>query len=123
MTDALFASLDRLESLVDGSIAALEAGGHVDDAAMAEAKGRALLELSRHRVPADWSAAEPLGERVARLRGKLAREERLLSVRLRAAELVSELVAEALMAGEWDGTYGPHLVRTRRSPAGGEGAS
>jgi hypothetical protein len=122
MMTALDASLDRLESLVDGSIAALEGGGAVDDAAMAEAKGRALLELSRHRIPEDGTASDALGEKVTRLRNKLAREEKLLGVRLRAAELVSDLIAEALVADEWDGTYEPWPGKPRiagRRPEGG----
>ncbi|MCF3932495.1 flagellar protein FlgN [Acuticoccus sp. M5D2P5] len=108
MTQALATSLARLEALVDDCIAALETGGRVDDAGFAEAKGRALLQLSRFgAVPID-ALDDALSDQVSRLRHKLAREESLLKVRLQAAELVAELVADAVMADEWDGTYAPH---------------
>jgi len=105
------ASLGRLEILVDGAIAALRSGDFVDHGAMAEAKGRALLELSRHgRIPVG-EADVPFAAQVGRLRAKLAEEERLLSIRLKAAEMVAEVVAEAILAGEADGTYGPRPAR------------
>lgn len=118
------ASLARLEALVDGVIAALTAGRQVDHAEMAEAKGRALLELSRHTPPRDPD--EALAARVGRVRAKLAEEERLLAVRLRAAELVSDVVAEAIQQEDWDGTYGPQPafhapVRKDRASAEGGG--
>lgn len=106
MSHPAAASLTRLETLVDDAIGALRRGERVDHSAMAEAKGRALLELSRHgRLPA--AADEPFAAQVGRVRAKLAEEERLLAIRLKAAEMVAEVVAEAIVASEADGTYGP----------------
>lgn len=107
MSHPAAASLARLESLVDEAISALKSGQRVDHAAMADAKGRALLELSRHARKSGEAPDETLAARVGRLRAKLAEEERLLSVNLRAAEMVSSLVAEAILSSEADGTYGP----------------
>jgi VIT1/CCC1 family predicted Fe2+/Mn2+ transporter len=106
VTHPATASLARLEALVDDNLEALAAGAPIDHAAVSEAKGRALLELSRQRAPAA-AVDQDLAEQVGRLRGKLAEEQRLLAIRLRAAELVGEIVAEALLETESDGTYGP----------------
>ncbi|MBJ3778656.1 hypothetical protein [Acuticoccus mangrovi] len=117
MMQGLTTSLTRLETLIDGAIAALEDGGPLDDGGMADAKGRALLELSRYgRPPAELITPEQ-ARQIRRVREKLARESRLLGVRLEAAEVVSSIVAEAVMADEWDGTYGPRpaLQREKRS--------
>jgi hypothetical protein len=104
-------SLGRLEGLLDTTIAALEAREPIDDAAFADAKGRALLELSRLTPALKASDAAELAPALERVRVKLAREAALLQRRLAAAELVSEIIADAVMSGEWDGTYGPELVR------------
>ena len=108
------ASLARLEGLVDSAISALRAGAAVDHAAMADAKGRALLELTRGPQP-DGSIGEAADQtraaRIGRLRAKLAEEERLLGVQLKAAEMVSGIVSDAILASEADGTYGPRPPR------------
>lgn len=108
MSDPVRQALERLEAILDASIEGLMSGAKVDDAAIADAKGRALLELSR--LAATGSARTPADEHVAavaRVRDKLARERTLLGYRLDAAALVSRLVAEAVLAEDWDGTYGP----------------
>jgi len=101
------ASLSRLEQLIDSAIAQLSAGAPVDHATMADAKGRALLELTRSAQPADAILDETRAARIGRLRAKLAEEERLLGVQLKAAEMVSGIVADAILASDADGTYGP----------------
>lgn len=127
MSHPAAASLTRLEILVDGAIAALAAGEEVDHAAMAEAKGRALLELSRHDPLRGTDDDPGLAASVGRLRAKLAEEERLLGIRLRAAEMVSGIVAEAILAAEADGTYGPRppapATPAGRSRSVGEGGA
>jgi hypothetical protein len=104
-------SLCRLEQLLDATITALEAREQVDDAGLADAKGRTLLELSRLTPALQAADAAEVAPLVERVRVKLAREAALLQRRLAAAELVSEIIADAVMSGEWDGTYGPELVR------------
>lgn len=105
MTHALDATLARLETLLDGSIAAMKERLPLDDRALADAKGRALLELSRINqrglIPAD-----DLAETVVRVRAKLRTEGELLHYRLAAAETIADLVAAASQVDEWDGTYG-----------------
>lgn len=104
-------SLSRLEQLLDSTILALEAREQVDDAGLSDAKGRALLELSRLTPALHVADRTEIAPMVTRVRAKLAREAALLQRRLAAAELVSEIIADAVMSGEWDGTYGPELVR------------
>lgn len=107
MTTGITSAVSRLEGLIDTSIAAMRARAAIDDKALADAKGRALLELSRlggHYVPEE---DEVLLEHVRRLRTKLAMEERLLLRRLEAARLIADIVTEAVLAEESDGTYEP----------------
>ena len=115
MKTALNTSLTRLETMIDGSIAALTAREFVDDRGLADAKGRALLELSRisQRSAPDLDAST--ASTVARLKAKLDHESRLLALRLDAAQLIATLVSDAVMAEEWDGTYDP---RPSRAPEG-----
>lgn len=105
MTHALATSLGRLERLLGDCVAAMEAGEALDHGATTDAKVRALLELSRHGRGSLDAAPEELAPLVARVREALAREARLLAVRKEAAALVADLVAEAVMAEEADGTY------------------
>ncbi|WP_420392706.1 hypothetical protein [Acuticoccus sp.] len=122
MTSAIATLLGRLEVLIDGSIAAMQSGRTLDDRAIADAKGRVLLELSRlgARAPRDLTLAND----VRRLRSKLAQEEALLARRLDAARLIAEIVTEAVLASESDGTYdsSPTGVGRRLPSSSVEGA-
>lgn len=111
MMTAIANSISRLEGLIDTSIAAMQAGARIDDKGIADAKGRALLELSRlgSRLP---TGDQQLLEQIRRLRGKLAAEEQLILRRLEAARLIAEIVTEAVLAEESDGTYEPRAPRT-----------
>lgn len=109
MKDGVSAALDRLETTLDMAIAKMEAAETVDDVAMADVKGRALLELSRlSQFDRGRPKPEGLPDQLARVKVKIAREQMLLGVRLDAAALVSNLIADALASNEWDGTYSPH---------------
>lgn len=120
MMHALTISLGNLETLIDEANAAMKAGAPVDDAAMTAAKGRALLALSRAtNIDQNAPGFEGVRDAIARIKTKLEEERTLLSRRLAAAEVIADLVAEALIAREWDGTYtapAPALSRVRRQP-------
>ena len=106
MTTGITNAVSRLEGLIDTSIAAMKASASIDDKALADAKGRALLELSRlghHQPPVD----DGMAAQIRRVRAKLATEEKLLLRRLEAARVISEIVTEAVLAEESDGTYEP----------------
>lgn len=117
MIEALHHSLARLELLADDAIASMTSATTIDDRAMADAKGRALLELSRMRAPSPEAMPQDMIALIERVRAKLSEEGRLLKLRLEAAELVSGIVADAVMTAEWDGTYDerlPHKTVERR---------
>ncbi|ORE90408.1 hypothetical protein [Acuticoccus yangtzensis] len=111
MTTGITTAFNRLEGLIDTSIAAMKASASIDDKALADAKGRALLELSR-LGKGHAAEDEQTLEQVRRLRAKLAVEEKLLLRRLEAARIISEIVTEAVLAEESDGTYGPRAPMT-----------
>lgn len=111
MTTGITNAVSRLEGLIDTSIAAMKASASIDDKALADAKGRALLELSRLGNHTPGEDAQLL-DQVRRLRSKLATEEKLLMRRLEAARVIAEIVTEAVLAEESDGTYEPRPPKT-----------
>lgn len=118
MIHHLLSTLDRLEGLLDEAIAGMMQKGTFDDAATASAKGRALLALTRLSGEISPDALPPeVKERIRSVRAKLEREQALLERRLDASQLVVRLIADAVLAKDWDGTYGPvparHLAHGR----------
>ncbi len=113
MIHHLQSTLDRLEGILDEAITAMTRKTAMDDAAMASAKGRALLALAR--LSGDLSPTtlpDDIKQTIKRVREKLTREHQMLERRLDASQLVVRLIGEAMIAQDWDGTYGP--VPTRR---------
>jgi hypothetical protein len=104
VTGAVAAALARLEAMLDASIAAMAARQGIDDRALAEKKGRVLLELSR-MAPRLAAVDAETAATITRVRGKLATEGELLGQRLAAAETIADVVAGAVRLDEWDGTY------------------
>ncbi|MEM8551450.1 MAG: hypothetical protein AAGF45_03660 [Pseudomonadota bacterium] len=117
MIQHLQPTLTRLEDILDTSMASMAAREGADHGAITSAKGRALLALSRlpQSIPQD-ALSEDVVAALARVREKLAAEQRMLKQRLDASELVVSLIGEAVQLSDWDGTYGPdqlsRLVRT-----------
>ncbi|GAB5375500.1 MAG: hypothetical protein AcusKO_19620 [Acuticoccus sp.] len=112
MIHHLLSTLERLEGLLDEAIAGMTAKQRIDDAALASAKGRALLALTRLSAEfAPGALPEDVRARIRRVREKLGREHTMLERRLEASQLVVGLIAEAVMARDWDGTYGPALAQ------------
>lgn len=114
MIHHLLSTLERLETLLDDAIERMNGKQPVDDATLASAKGRALLALTRlSSEVSPGELSDDVKARIRRVRDKLAREETLLKRRLEASQLVVGLIAEAVMAQDWDGTYGPAAVQRR----------
>lgn len=118
MIHHLLSTLERLEALLDDSIRGMTEKAALDDAALTSAKGRALLALTRLSGEIGPDALpEDVKAQIVRVRTKLAREKSLLERRLDASQLVIRLVADAVLAQDWDGTYGPvpsqHLISGR----------
>lgn len=108
MTTHLVSALERLEAVLDESIAAMGERAGIDHTALVNAKSRALLALSR--LSADIAPAnrgEDVKAIVARVREKLTAEQGLLERRLDASRVVVGLIGDAVVASDWDGTYGP----------------
>lgn len=113
MIHHLQSTLDRLESILDEAINKMTQKAVMDDAAMASAKGRALLALARLSGELSPSTLpDDIKQTIKRVREKLSREHQMLERRLDASQLVVRLIGEAMIAQDWDGTYGP--VPTRR---------
>lgn len=107
----LFAALDRLEETIDVENAAFETRAPLDLVEINRRKSRSLLELSRaaRGLPAELDGAARA--RLSRLRGKLERNQYVVSVRISAAREVGAILDQVLRAAESDGTYGAHPPR------------
>ncbi|ACL61493.1 hypothetical protein [Methylobacterium nodulans] len=102
----LIASLTRLEATIDAETEAQLTRAPIDQDEFNRRKSQSLLELtrlSRHRE--DAGPDPDLAACLARLRDKLARNQEVVALHLRAVEEVSEVIATALRAAESDGTY------------------
>lgn len=133
MHKAIYAALAKLDDMLDQAMGIGPDGTRqpIDDHAVATQKGRMLLELSRLPTPNEGPPIPPeLAEKAHQVRARLADEQRLLKRRIEAADMISGLIAEAVMAEEWDGTYeprgaltapGPGRAEPRREPAGKAG--
>lgn len=108
----LLASLRRLEATVDAETDALLAHRPVDHDALNQRKSQSLLELTRLARGIDvdrLDAATSL--QLARLRDKLARNQEVVAMHLRAVEEIGETLADAVRHAEWDGTYTARIRR------------
>lgn len=117
MIHHLQSTLDRVESLLDSTIESMHKRERVDDGAVASAKGRALLALTRLSGDLHQDGLSPeLKSQIARVRSKLGKEQAHLKARLDASQLVVKLIGEAIIAKESDGTY--HPSRANNLPGG-----
>jgi len=110
----LLACVKRLEAVIEEETEALEARLPVDLAALNRRKSQGLLELTRLTrglEPAGLDAT--LGIHLARLRDKLARNQEVVALHLRALQEIDDTLAQAALAAESDGTYsaGTHSAR------------
>lgn len=108
MIHHLQSTLERLEGVLDDAIAAMVRRTEIDDAAVATAKGRALLALAR--LSGDISPTvlpDEVKALIGRVREKLTHEHHMMERRLEASQLVVRLIGDAVIAQESDGTYGP----------------
>ncbi|WP_407527425.1 flagellar protein FlgN [Methylobacterium oryzisoli] len=101
----LLASLTRLEATIDAETDALSAQAAIDQEAFNRRKSQSLLELTRLARRDDALADPAVAACLMRLRDKLARNQEVVALHLRAAEEVSEVITGALRAAESDGTY------------------
>ena len=104
--EALLKAIARIEEVVAQETDCLKRSLSSDLAAFNEQKARALLQFDRTLRSVDPAEArEHLSAELAHLRKRLDDNRRLLAVHAEAARRVTEIVAEAMIAGESDGTY------------------
>lgn len=102
----LLAALRRLEDTVEAETESLLARRPADHAAYNRAKSQSLLELTRLTRgldPTEIDAATAI--QLARLRDKLARNQEVVALHLRAVEEIGETLATAALSADSDGTY------------------
>ncbi|MGE7415896.1 flagellar protein FlgN [Methylobacterium tarhaniae] len=102
----LLACVKRLEAVVEEETEALEARLPADFDGLNHRKSQGLLELTRLTRgldPADLDATVAI--HLARLRDKLARNQEVVALHLRAIEEIDDTLAQAALAAESDGTY------------------
>ncbi|GJD77950.1 hypothetical protein GCM10007886_23710 [Methylobacterium gregans] len=106
----LIAALKRLEETVEAETEALVARAPLDHAELNRAKSRSLLELTRLTRDLDAASLDAATAiHLARLRDKLARNQEVVALHLRAVEEIGETLAAAALSQESDGTYTARL--------------
>lgn len=116
---AIEAAFDKLDGLLDRALGRGPDGARIDpdDRAIAAEKGRMLLELSRLSAPQTVpDAPGALVARAGAIRNRLVEEQRLLKRRMDAADVISALIEDAVLAAEWDGVYEPRGALTAPGP-------
>ena len=102
----LLAALKRLEATVEAETEALLAHRPADHAALNAAKSQSLLELTRLTRDLDPAALDTTEAiHLARLRDKLARNQQVVALHLRALEEIDDTLTQAALARDSDGTY------------------
>jgi len=105
---ALLRAMDRLEFVVDVETRALETHHDIDLDETNRRKSQILLELSRLMKVVDQEPMErQVIDRMSGVRQKLARNQAVLELNLRAMNEVAEIVAASIRAEDSDGTYNP----------------
>ncbi|GEP03192.1 flagellar protein FlgN [Methylobacterium oxalidis] len=108
----LLDSLKRLEATIEAETEALLARRAVDHEAVNRLKSQSLLELTRLSRGIDPGMLDAVAAiHLARLRDKLARNQEVVAMHLRAAEEIGETVAAAEREAESDGTYTARIGR------------
>ncbi len=107
----LLAALKRLEATVEAETEALLAHRPADHAALNAAKSQSLLELTRLTRGLDAESLDAATAiHLARLRDKLARNQEVVALHLRAVEEIGETLAEAALRADSDGTYSARIA-------------
>jgi len=102
----LLACIKRLEAVVEEETEALETRSPVDLDGLNRRKSQGLLELTRLTRDLDPTALETTeGIHLARLRDKLARNQQVVALHLRALEEIDDTLTQAALARDSDGTY------------------
>lgn len=113
--DSINRTMQRIESLVDREMEALQSRVAIDLRETNNAKSQALLDLGVAARALEGAPLDAeLAGRLKALRGKLEANRAVLRRHLEAVREIASVVAETIQDREWDGTYSQN--------AGGGGA-
>ncbi|AWN55694.1 flagellar protein FlgN [Methylobacterium sp. 17Sr1-1] len=102
----LLACIKRLEAVVEEETEALEAHAPADLDDLNRRKSQGLLELTRLTRGLDVAALDAtVAIHLARLRDKLARNQQVVALHLRALEEIDDTLTQVALAADSDGTY------------------
>lgn len=108
----LLASLKRLEATIEAETEALRGRHPIDYEALNRSKGQSLLELTRLARGLSLDPADPhVGITLARVRDKLALNQEVVAMHLRAVEEIGDTLNLAMRHLDSDGTYSARLGR------------
>lgn len=108
----LLACVKRLEAVIEEETEALETRAPADLDDLNRRKSQGLLELTRLTRGLDVTALDAtVAVHLARLRDKLARNQQVVALHLRAVEEIGDTLAQVALAAESDGTYGSRTDR------------
>ncbi|SRR5690554_2939418 len=103
---ALLQAIERAEKIVERETAALRSRGQVDLREFEHRKSHALLDLTRAGRGVDATELPPeIVDRLRALRGALEANMECLSLHLDAVREIADVIAQAMLAQESDGTY------------------
>ncbi|OAS27519.1 hypothetical protein [Methylobacterium platani] len=109
----LLACVKRLEAVIEEETEALETRAPADLGDLNRRKSQGLLELTRLTRGLDVAALDAtVAIHLARLRDKLARNQQVVALHLRALEEIDDTLAQAALAAESDGTYTARALRS-----------
>ena len=112
---ACLAVIQRLETVIEEENGALLAQEMQAHSSYGQRKHQLLRDLmSAQRGCRDMSSLQILADDYARLKGKLARNAKLLGDHIRALEEVSAIIIDSIKQAESDGTYSHQTVRRLR---------
>lgn len=108
----LLACIKRLEAVVEEETETLETRASTDLDGLNRRKSQGLLELTRLTRGLDPTTLDATTAiHLARLRDKLARNQQVVALHLRAMEEIDDTLAQVALAAESDGTYSARRSR------------
>jgi len=103
---ALLRALQRLESVIDEEVVALQQRQPINLDQFSQRKNRGLLELVRSdRAAGDANRDPVIVAQIVRLRSKLEHNEKMLRLHFDAVRSVADIICRAIREAESDGTY------------------
>jgi flagellar biosynthesis/type III secretory pathway chaperone len=98
--------LNRLEDVLNQERAALQSSRHDAHQGFTDRKNQLLRDfIAFQKGLGNPAVAKPLAQRLARVSVQLRHNQQLLGAHVEALKEISQLIAQAILAEESDGTY------------------